>query len=124
MWPFKKEELAFDTVLTGIHLSSGCTYPVLSDNNEEYTKGIEKMKDILGNWITQDIKLVTEVGKEPDTSMAYAIRNIMLPLKNDISSDNAAFILGLIGMIVSFVVCLWWGIDAVNNLIGTIQGNL
>ena len=55
---------------------------------------------------------------------AYAIRNIMLPLKNDISSDNAAFILGLIGMIVSFVVCLWWGIDAVNNLIGTIQGNL
>ena len=78
MWPFKKDELAFDTVLTGIHLSSGCTYPVLSDNNEEYAKGIEKMKDILGNWITQDIKLVTEVGKEPDTSMAYAIRNIDL----------------------------------------------
>ena len=79
MWPFTKQERPLvDTLLTGIQLDENLWYPIISENNEEYINGIEKMKDILSKWIMQDIKLATDIGKPADTTMAYALRNIDL----------------------------------------------
>lgn len=53
----------------------------------------------------------------------YALKFIVLPLKND-KENMAAFITGLVGMIVSFVFSFWWAVDLFINLSGVIQGNL
>lgn len=77
MWPFKtKLEPLPDSVVTGIVLDDGVMYPILAENNDEYEKGLEKMKELLTRWIVQDIKLVTEVGRSVDSSLSYSLRNI------------------------------------------------
>lgn len=76
MWPFKKPPIP-DTVTTIFITPDGAMgFPLEPDDPTLYDKDLEKIKDILRMWITQDIAFASQKGIKIEGTMVYQLMNI------------------------------------------------
>lgn len=77
MW-FRKQIFVDTDEYIFIDEQNGIGYPLTCENEELYEKSIEKMKEIIREWMIQDAEYTTNLNQAINTSLVYQFKDIDL----------------------------------------------